>query len=135
MNKKKRTNWEIFKEITMEAIYSLMYAIQFNLRYVANLMNLCLPYLMYAFGQCIAMDRGQFVIGGEVFIPIVIMISTHYIKEASNKVNKGTHIPIPEERFTEVTDDGEVSIEQDRIQELLLYTADLEDWMERKGWL
>ena len=37
--------------------------------------------------------------------------------------------------FTEVDDYGEVSIPNNRIQELILYLADLEDWLERKGLL
>ena len=32
-------------------------------------------------------------------------------------------------------DYGEVSIPNNRIQELILYLADLEDWLERKGLL
>ena len=73
-------------------------------------------------------------VGGEIFIPLIFCILIFFIKSYANKIGKGTTIPIPNKRFTEEDDDGEVSIENRRIQELILYTADLEDWLERK-WL
>lgn len=127
--------WEIIKEVTTEAISGAMYAVQFNMRYLANFVNIGTPYLMYVLGQNMALSRGEFAVGGEIFVPVVLMVLTYYIRQISNKVNKGTRIPIPQERFTEVDEDGEVSVRQDRISEMLLYMADLEDWMARKGWL
>lgn len=44
-------------------------------------------------------------------------------------------IPVPPKRFTKVTEDDMVSIDSSRLQELLLYTGELEDWLESKGYL
>lgn len=64
---------------------------------------------------------------------ILIRIAAFCLKEVS-PVKDG--IPIPEKRFTEIDkDDGMVSVDNNRIQELLLYVADLEDSLERKGLL
>ena len=32
------------------------------------------------------------------------------------------------------SDDDEVDVEYDRVNDLLLYVADLEDWLEREGY-
>lgn len=123
--------WEITKEVG----YSILYFIESNLRYVAELVNIGLPYGMYLLGQMLVLERGKFAVGGEVFVPIIVCIVVYYMKEVANRCNKGKRIPIPRERFTEVDEDGEVSIDTSRTQELILYVADLEDWLERRGLL
>lgn len=44
-------------------------------------------------------------------------------------------IPVPSKRFTRVTDGDMVSIDSSRLQELLLYTSELEDWLDSNGYL
>ena len=125
----------IILELIFDLIRTIKYFIESNLRMFANLLNVILPYIMYFIGQYVFRERSEFVVGGEIFIPIIFCIIIYFIKSYANKIGKGITIPIPHKRFTEVDDNDEVSIENDRIQELLLYTADLEDWMERKGLL
>lgn len=43
------------------------------------------------------------------------------------------NIPIPRERFTKQEADGGYSIEKDRLQEMILYVADVEEYLERTG--
>ena len=128
-----------FLKITISIIFDVCYAmgyfIESNLNNFARLLNLALPYLMYLIGQYVYEDRGKFAVGSEIFIPLIFCIIIYYIRSYANKIGKGTTIPVPNERFTEVDDDGEVSIPNNRIQELILYLADLEDWLERKGLL
>lgn len=120
-------------EITFDAFNNIIYFIQNNLILFANILNMILPYLMYFLGQALVVERNEVAVGGEIFIPTLFIIMIYYLKSSANKLGKGITIPIPDKRFTEVDDDGEVSVEHKRIQELLLYVADLEDWMERKG--
>lgn len=131
MNKGIKMLWEITREIGC----SVLYFIESNLGYVANLVDIGLPYGMYLLGQTMVLERGKFAVGGEIFIPIAVCIVVYYMKEIANRCNKGKRIPIPRERFTEVDEDGEVSIDINRTQELILYVADLEDWLERRGLL
>lgn len=42
-------------------------------------------------------------------------------------------VPVPSKRFTEVDEDGMVSVEQCRLQEMIVYVADVEDYLERFG--
>ena len=125
----------ILFEVTADAFCNFAYFIKSNLITFADIINAVAPYAMYFIGQDVALIRGNAEIGGEAFIPLVLIIVTSYLRAVANKLGKGMTIPIPDNRFTQVDDDGEVSIENKRIQELLLYMADLEDWMERKGML
>lgn len=122
-------------EITTESVYELLYFVQVNVRYMATIADVALPYVMYILGQRLTIKRGAIEIGGEIFIPVLCTVLIHYVRELANKSGKGNTIPIPKRRFTEVSDDGEVSVENNRLQELLLYVADLEDYMERKRWM
>ena len=121
--------------IILDVIQTAHYFITSNLRNFARILNFILPYVMYVIGQNVCAERGKIAFGGELFIPILFCVITYYIRSYANKIGKGTTIPVPEKRFTEVDDDGEVSIRNSRIQELILYLADLEDWLERKGLL
>lgn len=127
-----RTLCKIVVEVTWEAYCNFKYFIKSNLITFANILNLIIPFMMYFVGQYIH-NRNEIIIGCEILIPLVFFVLIYYLKSTANKIGKGTTIPVPDKRFTEIIDDGEVSIEQNRIQELILYVADLEDWMERKG--
>ncbi len=121
--------------IIIDVVQAIHYFITNNLRNFAWILNFILPYVMYIIGQNVCAERGKIAFGGELFVPIVFCIITYYIRSYANKIGKGNTIPVPEKRFTEVDDDGEVSVRNSRVQELILYLADLEDWFERKGLL
>jgi hypothetical protein len=121
--------------IIIDAVRAIDYFITNNLRNFAWILNFILPYLMYIVGQNVYATRGYPGVGGELLLPIIFYMITYVLRSYANKIGKGTTIPVPEKRFTEVDDYGEVSIPNNRIQELILYLADLEDWLERKGLL
>ena len=127
--------FKIIWSIIVDLFCAFEYFIENNLRNFARMLNFILPYLMYIIGQNVCATRGYLGIGGELFIPIVFCVITYVLRSYANKIGKGTTIPVPDKRFTEVDDYGEVSIPNNRIQELILYLADLEDWLERKGLL
>lgn len=116
--------------ITAGAFRELAYCIKFNSRYIIGLLNLLLPCAMYILGcKC-----------GNVFswylaIPLPAMLVLYYMREMASRSNVGSGIPTPHNRFTHVDEDGEVTVETRRTQELILYVADLEDWLVRKGLL
>lgn len=121
---------DVILEVTKDALRNVAYFIKNNLINFANILNFILPFGMYFIGLGSESFQAEYLL-----IPIFFTVFMYYIKSIANKLGKGITIPIPDERFTEVDDDGEVSIRHDRVQELLLYTADLEDWLERKGLL
>lgn len=126
---------DIVIEVAEEAVHSVAYFMKHNVRHLGTLIELVTPYLMYVLGQASTIDRGVITVGGELFLPVFLWIVANFIKGVANKLNRGPRIPKPTERFTEVDEDGMVSIDESRVDELLIYMADLEDWMERKGWL
>ena len=117
-------------EITYSAGRDIAYFLKFNLRYFVTWLNMLLPYSMYYIGK--AQPENDLVV---LWIPVTALIVLHYIREFANRNNVGNAIPVPQKRFTQVDEDGEVTIENRRLQELILYLADLEDWLHRKGLL
>lgn len=127
--------FSIIGSIIVDASRAVYYLITNNIRNFAKFLNFTLPYVMYLIGQYVRNQRGIITIGGEIFVPLIFCILIFFIKSYANKIGKGTTIPVPNKRFTEVDEYGEVSIENRRLQELILYIGDLEDWFERKGLL
>lgn len=60
----------------------------------------------------------------------VCFITSKYLKYS--KV-EDTGFPVPSKRFTSESGDGEVSIEKNRLQEMILYVSEVEDWLESSG--
>jgi len=120
-----------------DIIDNVVYFIKTNLMNFANTLNFIAPYVTLYIGAYLEPDRHKIIFGfgNEIFIPIVFALVIYILKLIANKTGKGINLPVPAKRFTQVDDDGEVSIENDRIQELILYLADFEDWLERKGML
>lgn len=126
----------MFIEILYDIIFAVGYFIENNLRNLAALLSIALPFAMLLIGQNIALKRGSFAIGGEILIPPIVGVIIYFIRSLANKLGKGITVPTPKKRFTEVDNEtGEVNILNDRVQELILYVADLEDWLQRKGLL
>lgn len=126
---------DVIIEVVKETVHSIVHTIKRNVGLLGTIIEFCAPYLMYVLGQKLAIDREMFSVGGEVFIPLFVWLIANFTKNIANKMNRGPRIPKPTKRFTEVDEDGVITIEESKIEELLVYTADLEDWMERKGWL
>ena len=107
-----------------------------NFGFVITYLTYILILFAYSLGNgCVLIkDDGDLLnIAVITLMMILIRIVAFCLKEAS-PVKDG--IPIPEKRFTEIDkDDGMVFVDNNRIQELLLYVADLEDSLERKGLL
>lgn len=66
-----------------------------------------------------------------IFVIIATIITSSIMQMYVNSIGKGFDIPVPKKRFTEVDEYGEVSVESERLEEMLLYVSDLEDWLER----
>lgn len=108
----------------------IAYALKYNARYIVGILELLLPYLMFNFGR---VDWGVYEDAVHYGIPIVWLLVVYLLKGIADRANVGNTIPVPQQRFTSVDADGEVSIPTARTQELILYIADLEDYLERKG--
>lgn len=120
---------KLMKEITIDLFISIRIFIEDHLRYVPSILNITYPYLIYYIGY----TKGFIPI--ILSIPIAINLMIYYLNSFANKIGKGSDVPIPTKRFTQEDDSGEVTIETNRVQELILYMNDLENWLNRKGYL
>lgn len=137
---KKKMSKITFVRITVDIIYEVYYeildVIGGNLRNLSIIMRTGLPYLMWYIGADLYEQRGRFAVGGEIFIPLIVFILTYYIRQYANRIGKGERVPVPEKRFTEPgEEDGEYTVEQKRLEEMIIYMSKLEDWLQRKGML
>lgn len=127
---------EISKMIIKDFYEEVKYFVKSNLMFFGHVLNVMLVYGMYYIGMISCQQRGRIKVGIEIVIPILVMALSSFCKSFANKIGKGSIVPIPMKRFTEYDEEsGEVTVEKNRIQEMILYVADVEDWLERKGML
>ena len=60
----------------------------------------------------------------------ICFIASKYLKY-SEVEDRG--FPVPPKRFTSESRDGEVTVENSRLQEMIIYVCDVEDWLESSG--
>lgn len=65
-----------------------------------------------------------------VLAQAICFIVSNYLKYSEVE---DTGFPVPVKRFTSESRDGEVSIEKNRLQEMILYVSEVEDWLESSG--
>lgn len=118
----------IFKDICNDTVSFLVN----NMRVFAKVVNVVLPFFMYFVGQYTFFKNGKFCVGYEMAFVIVFWLFSYFFNLIANRFGKGIDIPVPEKRFTVEEEDGEVTIEKKRLQELILYVDDVENWLERK---
>ena len=78
--------------------------------------------------------NNSFIIGYEVLIPIIAYIILSVLNNFLNKINKVYDIPLPRERFTTLNDNGNVSVDNSSINDIILYLYDLEEYLKSKGY-
>lgn len=94
------------------------------------------PFVMLLVGEYAYADRGYWAVGGEVILPFIFVVVGFALKSYA-RVSGTDHsdIPVPYRRFTNVDyDSGQVDVDYGRVQEMILYMADLEDWFDRNGY-
>ena len=60
---------------------------------------------------------------------VTVYLTGELMRYTANRAGHGREVPRPHERYTERRGD-EVTMDGYRLQEMLLYMADLEDWLE-----
>ena len=122
----------MFITIIKEMVRSVIDEIKNSLYNVSTFIIFILPYFMLLIGEYVYKVRNTFDVGSEFFIPIVTFIIVIFIRKyVRNKKAEG--MPVPKERFTHVDEDEIVSIERGSLVSMMLYVAELEDYLERQG--
>lgn len=91
-----------------------------------------IPYVVIAsalFGSCSAVVlMNMFWL--TLLAQSVCFVTSKYLKYSEVE---DTDFPIPAKRFTTESRDGEVTVENGRLQEMIIYVCDVEDWLESSG--
>lgn len=124
-----------FKSSILELYHQFKYFISINLKYLLKLIEISIPYIYAYISILLYRDRNNnLIIGYEVLFPIIAYIILSVLNNFLNKINKGYDIPIPRERFTTLNDNGNVSVDNSSINDIILYLYDLEEYLKSKGY-
>lgn len=126
--------FKAIKEILLEIYYGVKFIVESNLYNLGVLIEISMPYIMWYVGIKEFQRRGYFAIGGELFIPLFLLLLSSILKKIANRKGKGYRLPIARKRFTIEGEDGEVSVAETDIQEIILYLNDVENYIEKRGW-
>ena len=123
-----------FRSSISELYYQFKYFISINIKYLIKLIDISIPYIYAYISILLYKDRNGFIIGYEVLIPIIAYIILSVLNSFLNKINRGHDIPIPRERFTTLNDNGNVSVDNSSVNDIILYLYDLEEYLKSKGY-
>ena len=123
-----------FKSSISELYYQIKYFISINLKYLLKLIDISIPYIYAYISILLYKERNNLIIGYEVLFPIIAYIILLVLNNFLNKINRGYDIPIPRERFTILNDNGNVSIDNSSVNDIILYLYDLEEYLKSKGY-
>lgn len=123
-----------FRSSILELYHQFKYFISINIKYLIKLIDISIPYIYAYISILLYRDRNNIIIGYEVLIPIIAYIILSVLNNFLNKINKGYDIPLPRERFTTLNDNGNVSVDNSSINDIILYLYDLEEYLKSKGY-
>lgn len=99
-----------------------------NLFLYIHIMQFLLPYLYIYLVYKIGVNVWI------LFLPILLSICFSIILGYLDLHNKGRDIPKPTHRFTTDMGDGEITIKQEELPEIILYLYDVENWLDRNSY-
>ena len=118
----------------LELYHQFKYFISINLKYLIKLIDISIPYIYAYISILLYRERNNLIIGYEVLIPIIAYIILSILNNFLNKINRGHDIPLPRERFTTLNDNGNVSVDNSSVNDIILYLYDLEEYLKSKGY-
>lgn len=123
-----------FTSSILELYHQFKYFISINLKYLIKLIDISIPYIYAYISILLYRERNDIIIGYEVLIPIIAYIILSILNNFLNKINRGYDIPLPRERFTTLNDNGNVSVDNSSVNDIILYLYDLEEYFKSKGY-
>ena len=107
----------------------ILYKITHSLSPLSKIIILVTPIVMYWIG------RGQIKFDWWLILPISLICIASIFRRVSNRIGRGDTFPVPKEKFTSVDEDGNPYVGAQRIEELILYVADVEEWLQKNGYI
>lgn len=110
-------------KIVAEVLFDTLKGCKDNVPKVMKVVVLSMPFVMYFIG------RGEIILDVNLTIPAFV----YFVYVVVRKASRISDMPIPEKRFTEKFDKG-VYVEKSRLQDMIFYMTDFEDWLEDNWW-
>lgn len=118
-------------DVIKESFTSLKYSIKKNIGKIGGFLNVIIPYI------CVLCERNGIFYNWilVLIIPLMLLYVSYLMKQVNMAINNRTidNVPVPSKRFTVEDTDGAVTVEETRVEELLLYVNELENELERIG--
>lgn len=124
--------FNLVKEVIRDMLYDIKHFFVINARYALKFLSLFSLLFAFFAGYNIVRDQPVTIILN-LSVALLIALLLSFVKSLVVKAGYDDDTPVPPIRFTEVDEDGMVMVPNDRLQELLLYVSDVEDYLERKG--
>lgn len=121
----------IILEGFQRAFKATVYFIKHNLKKLSKGVLVALPFIMYYLGTRCGLSKDGIAMW--IIIPSLVFGLSAMIDWIAKNYENKVDLPVPPKRFTRVDEDGEVTIETKRLQELIIWLSEYEDWLERKG--
>ena len=68
-----------------------------------------------------------------MLLPIVLFFVVKVLKEYAKKKNIIDEMPVPDKRYTRVDEEGNVHMDRNKYMEMMIYVANVENYLERHG--
>lgn len=118
------------KMIIVEMIMTMLFVIKSNLYSMLVIIELMSPFIILKISKSLGIDILNISM---IALWLLIYLVIYILKRLVNKQSYGYEFPVPRKRFTSCDGVGEYSINNDDIQEVILYLADVEDFLEKTG--
>lgn len=130
---KKRSKWYIAKKVIKKMVKDLLYGFYvFVEKWLPKLIDIMIPFMSLILGAATFEMRGQFSIGSEWGLVALLELISYLLKRYArqDRIYNEFDLPIPAKRFTQNVGGGEYQVDTERLQEMILYVADVEDWLK-----
>ena len=104
-----------------------------NMESFGNMLIFAAPFVTGILAAVMTWQRGYLAFGGEYVLALFMLVIGSVLRYLGESGGQGVGIPVPSHRFTQRDRNGDVSIDEEDLNEVILYLADLEDNLEANG--
>lgn len=125
----------VMVSILADVWHEVSFFVKTNMQNVGDILNIATPYIMWYVAIDLYDKRGKFAIGSEIFLPVFLLLLSAVLKRLAYACNSSRdRVPVYYKRFTAVDEEGEITVAEEDLQEMLIYLSDVEDYIVRKGY-
>lgn len=105
-----------------------------NMESFGNILIGSAPFVTGILAAYMTWQRGYLAFGGEYVLALLMLVIGSVLRYAGETSGQGNSIPLPPRRYTERDPHtGNVTIDENDLNEIILYLGDLEDHIEATG--